>query len=57
MTTITAVWVVCRKCDSKFDSLFLQRKQILHCPLCQEPGLVVLDGRGNPTEETWPDPE
>ena len=48
------VWVVCTKCGSKFDKRPLDRKRIFACPLCKEPGLRVMDEKGNATDEIWP---
>jgi DNA-directed RNA polymerase subunit RPC12/RpoP len=45
-------WVVCLKCGSKFDTRPLERKQILACPLCKEPGLRVMNAKGEATDET-----
>ena len=47
-------WVICTKCGSKFDTRPLERKQIFACQLCKEPGLRVMDDKGNATDETWP---
>jgi len=48
------IWVICLKCGSKFDSRPLERKQIFACQLCMEPGLRIMDAKGNATDETWP---
>jgi DNA-directed RNA polymerase subunit RPC12/RpoP len=47
-------WVICTKCISKFDASFLERRQEYACPLCSEPGLRIMDAKGNATEESWP---
>jgi NAD-dependent SIR2 family protein deacetylase len=47
-------WVVCLKCGSKYDTRPLERKQILACPMCKEPGLRYLDAKGNATDDTFP---
>jgi uncharacterized protein YbaR (Trm112 family) len=46
--------LLCLKCDSKWDSQYLERKQVRACPLCKEPGLRYMDDKGNATDETWP---
>jgi len=50
----SAVWAICTKCGSKFDTRPLERKQIYACQLCKEPGLRVMDANGTPTDETFP---
>jgi hypothetical protein len=47
-------WVVCLKCGSKWQAEMLERKGIRHCQLCLEPGLRIMDAKGNATEETFP---
>ena len=49
-----AMVVICTKCGSKFDTRPLERKQIYACQLCKEPGLRVMDEKGEASEETWP---
>lgn len=48
------VWVICTKCGSKFDAAFLERRRQYSCPMCAEPGLRIMDAKGNATEESWP---
>jgi DNA-directed RNA polymerase subunit RPC12/RpoP len=50
-------WAVCLKCGSKFDTRPLERKQIFACQLCKEPGLRIMDAKGEATDETWPKEE
>jgi hypothetical protein len=45
---------VCTKCGAKWSTEMLERKGIKHCQLCKEPGLRVMDERGEASEETWP---
>ena len=46
--------VVCSKCNSKWAVEMLERKRITYCQLCKEPGLRVMNDKGNATDETWP---
>ena len=46
--------LICLKCGSKWDSKYLERKGVRACPLCKEPGLRVMDDKGNATDEEWP---
>lgn len=46
--------LICLKCGSKWDSRYLERKGVHACPLCSEPGLRVMDAKGQATEECWP---
>jgi len=46
-------WVICLKCGSKFDADFLERKRQYACPLCKEPGLRVMNERGEATDQAW----
>jgi hypothetical protein len=46
--------LLCLKCNSKWDSQYLERKGVYACPLCNEPGLRYMREDGTASEETWP---
>ena len=48
------VFVICQKCDAKWDTRRLERKGIRYCELCSEPELRYMDANGAPTDETFP---
>lgn len=47
-------WVVCTKCSAKWIAEALDRKRQYACPLCKEPGMRIMDAKGEATEEGWP---
>jgi hypothetical protein len=49
-----AEFVVCAKCQSKWETGRLERKGVAYCELCSEPGLRYMDANGTPTDETFP---
>lgn len=46
--------LICLKCSAKWQSGTLERKRQYACPLCKEPGMRVMNAKGNATEECWP---